>query len=99
MVWMILSISWLNMRCESCCEKDEFHIADLVFSPLVSTEVVQQHGCMDSFSSELSIERLHCCCKNLTCHPCFLVVEVPETPLLATFLFEATWLLCVANEV
>jgi len=79
-------------------KKDEFNIADLVLSPFMTTEVVKQHCGMDAILLELSIESFHHIGKNLSCHPCCLVTEVPETPLLASFLLEASWLLCITNE-
>jgi len=53
---------------------------------------------MDAILPELRIKSFHCVGKNLSCHPCCLVTEVPETPLLASFLFEALWLLHISDE-
>ena len=64
----------------------------------MTTEVVKQHCGMDAVVLELSIESFHCVGENLSCHPCCLVTEVPETPLLASFLLEASWLLRITDE-
>jgi len=64
----------------------------------MTTEVVKQHCGMDAILLELSIESFHCVGENLSCHPYCLVTEVPETPLLASFLLEASWLLHITNE-
>src|SRR5258706_13897397 len=64
----------------------------------MTTEVVKQHCGMDVVLPKLSVESFHGFSKNLSCHPCCLVTEVPEYPLLACFLLEASWLLCIANE-